>query len=1264
MKTRFATYWFTGIPLILTFLFQVSLSFGQAIDFETTVPSNWSVNSGSLSISNDHYKLGAESVHWNWVGGDTLTIDNPSIDPTKIVDFNHHTTVLWIYNETPGNDTITFEYLDASDVVNYHFNVILNFEGWRKVTRSYKYDMYRISGGTLNVARMRVVAPETGTGKLFFDDWNMVRTRTSRMRTSHMPDIHGYLSNAYFWNIYNYPEDLTLTTPTTNELTGLQQIRSSVQASFLGGAPGAGAIVNADNFYNSRNIVINGSSIKGKSTTPAEANNIVLTFARDYLHNGNNTSLQKAEELIWLITDGGYAGQAESIIAGSFGYGIRNYHAGVLLLYPHLSSSLQTQVKDWLRWNLEIGEYWETTSPFNGWSSDYVHVTLRYALAYTIFCLDDNEAVRHLKGFKRLLERKNVPSSNTSGWLKPDNTSFHHGTHYYAYMYAFTSYVNVLKHLRTTEFQINQEAYEEFRDAAYAYLIFCNGNHYANSLSGRHPFSTGLSMSGNSYKDLAFIGGEITGQTADSVMAGAYNRLWGNDSILSNDYSAEAFPEGFWQYNYSPVGVYRKDNWVSTIHGINKTFWGTEIYSTANRFGRYQSYGAIEIMYPGGRDSSGMTTQGYDWNHPPGTTTKILPWNDLEPPGSRLDERASSDYAAALRFNGDMGKRQGDFGMYGFDFQQRNYNSTYEPTFKFKKTMFCFDSIIVCLGSNIQSMDVNHSIVTTLFQSSLPNQGSAIIENGTHQTGFPYSTALPSGSHWIMDAWSTGYYIDSQDSIKVSKTNQSSPHQSGNGSFTNGDFGKAWIDHGTTPTNATYEFVVLPNSTASKMAAFNLAMQDPLTRQYDILKQDSLAHIVHHKPSDVYAISLFDTTSNLIETSLQSANHPCLIMYKKNLNRLDLSMVDPSTAFLQNNSTIQLKIDGEYSILESDTTVTVVSSGGGSTTLDFDVADGDAMDVKLCPQINLFDSVYICAGETHTFHDGSSQMILGTTPHQSVLQTVDGCDSLITTTVFTYSLQSSNDSAYVCHGSDYTFHDGSTQTISTTTTHQSALQTINGCDSLITTTVFTYPTFASTDTTSVCQGESFTFPDGNSQIINAPTTYISSLFTANGCDSTITTFVDVDMIDVSVAQNGTSLLANLSGVSYQWLDCTNNFAEISGETNQEFVATTNGEYAVVVSDGSCSDTSSCFVVNTIGLDETTMDWATISPNPSNGEIAIQLPHVETATISITDNHGRLVHYSTETGDKFQVILNEAEGLYFVTVKTENNITQLKLLMIK
>jgi len=99
----------------------------------------------------------------------------------------------------------------------------------------------------------------------------------------------------------------------------------------------------------------------------------------------------------------------------------------------------------------------------------------------------------------------------------------------------------------------------------------------------------------------------------------------------------------------------------------------------------------------------------------------------------------------------------------------------------------------------------------------------------------------------------------------------------------------------------------------------------------------------------------------------------------------------------------------------------------------------------------------------------------------------------------------------VCSGGNYTFPDGTTQTnITIPTTYTSNLTTSLGCDSIVETTVNVNPTYFNQESTNICSGGSFTFPDGTTQTnITTQVVYTSTLTTTFGCDSIIETTVNI-----------------------------------------------------------------------------------------------------------------------------------------------------------
>ena len=213
----------------------------------------------------------------------------------------------------------------------------------------------------------------------------------------------------------------------------------------------------------------------------------------------------------------------------------------------------------------------------------------------------------------------------------------------------------------------------------------------------------------------------------------------------------------------------------------------------------------------------------------------------------------------------------------------------------------------------------------------------------------------------------------------------------------------------------------------------------------------------------------------------------------------------------------------------------------------------------------------------------------------------------------------------ICSGSDYTFPDSTTQTgIISQVVYTSNLQTILGNDSIIETTVNISPFYNTSEDISICSGENYTFPDESTQTnITSQTVHTSNMQTALGCDSIIETTVNIRSVDVSVTENGLTLTANATGVAYQWVDCNGNYSAIAGETNQFFIVAENGDYAVIIDNEGCIDTSVCFTVIVAGNLEIGLSNILIYPNPAYNFLMIE--NLSNANkITITDITGKTV----------------------------------------
>lgn len=157
-------------------------------------------------------------------------------------------------------------------------------------------------------------------------------------------------------------------------------------------------------------------------------------------------------------------------------------------------------------------------------------------------------------------------------------------------------------------------------------------------------------------------------------------------------------------------------------------------------------------------------------------------------------------------------------------------------------------------------------------------------------------------------------------------------------------------------------------------------------------------------------------------------------------------------------------------------------------------------------------------------------------------------------------------------------------------------------------------------------------------------------------------------IDVSVSQMGHVLTANFSNAdSYQWLDCSNGFAALSGEVNPGFTASSVGNYAVVISNGGCTDTSACFAINTIGIDENSIvDNVSIFPNPANDQVIVDFGKThQNVEVILTDLSGRGLKTINEQGvSEVKFSLDQPNGMYLLNITIDGESTVSKPLMVK
>ncbi len=192
---------------------------------------------------------------------------------------------------------------------------------------------------------------------------------------------------------------------------------------------------------------------------------------------------------------------------------------------------------------------------------------------------------------------------------------------------------------------------------------------------------------------------------------------------------------------------------------------------------------------------------------------------------------------------------------------------------------------------------------------------------------------------------------------------------------------------------------------------------------------------------------------------------------------------------------------------------------------------------------------------------------------------------------------------------------------------------------------------------------------GTTTVNSIPTASFSTggdiLVTANNiCGSSAPQIlnVTVTIIDTSLTQSLGILTSNSSVGTYQWIDCFDNSFVINA-TDQVFIPSTNGNFAVINTQGGCADTSFCFTISGLGLNETLLDVITISPNPSNGIFSINSANLnlEDIEIEIYNLQGTVVYKARSANGSID-LSKEPKGIYLLKANSGNKLLTNKIVL--
>lgn len=245
-----------------------------------------------------------------------------------------------------------------------------------------------------------------------------------------------------------------------------------------------------------------------------------------------------------------------------------------------------------------------------------------------------------------------------------------------------------------------------------------------------------------------------------------------------------------------------------------------------------------------------------------------------------------------------------------------------------------------------------------------------------------------------------------------------------------------------------------------------------------------------------------------------------------------------------------------------------------------------------------------------------------------------------------------------CLGSVYQFGN---QQLTAAGTYNETFFSSNGCDSIITLVLTSKPTSSSSYADTICNGDVYSF---GSQSLTTTGLYNEHFMGANGCDSIVSLSLYVMTVFTNVTVvNQTTLSANAINATYQWVDCDNGYAAITGATSSIFSPSQDGNYAVIITQNNCSDTSICFQITGTSINYINrISQIRIHPNPISDFLFISNMNQNNCRIEIYNIQAQKVGDMISNKREIQLnMIDYPKSIYFIKIITSNEIRTFKVI---
>lgn len=434
---------------------------------------------------------------------------------------------------------------------------------------------------------------------------------------------------------------------------------------------------------------------------------------------------------------------------------------------------------------------------------------------------------------------------------------------------------------------------------------------------------------------------------------GFIDSLVGAENMAIKKKAKEILEDTSIQSNVAPIhksyplmdrAVHRTEDYLFALSMYSERIQNTEIMNDENRFGWHQNNGMTYIY-----DEDKQYTENY-WNtvNPlrlPGTTVVPVNIGTGKPDGSGFAQ--GGDFCSKESWVG--GTSIGNYGVSGMSFSGETQGIagdapvSYAPDLKGKKSWFMFDDEMVCLGAGITNKNMELPVETTIENKKLRKDGSnQLLVNG-EKTEIPVKeanvkelverTADVSGTSFEQVNWAhlegnqsvgTGYYFPEENTEIQVRRGQTTGSWKDVGTFegeSTENYLEMWVDHGQNPENASYSYVLLPETSAEETE--NYAQAPKVT----ILENSSEVQAVRHETLKITGINFWQEQGGSID-GITSDKAASVMLQETEQGTVKVSVSDPT---MKNKGNVQLTLEEEIAdCIQLDENVTCEKAENGA----------------------------------------------------------------------------------------------------------------------------------------------------------------------------------------------------------------------------------------------------------------------------------------------------------------------------------------------